>query len=284
MEDGFIRSVGLGSNLVAPRSLVIDDLGIYFDASQPSRLELLLSKTVFSESILTEAQSLQAALVESKVGKYNVGSAAIDINFPKNKPVLLVPGQVEDDASIQTGTRAVNTNLGLLQHVRQYNPDAYIIYKPHPDVVSGNRVGHISEKEALQYADSIMPEMDIIVLMEQCDELHTMTSLSGFEALLRGKKVFCYGIPFYAGWGLTTDLYSLDNRRHRQLTLEELVAGTLLLYPQYLNIKTGKLTNALTTLSAISQERALMQNETLKSTWAMRKKKQLRGLIDALKW
>src|SRR5699024_481750 len=204
--------------------------------------------------------------------------------LPSDRSILLVPGQVEDDASIQTGTRDINTNLGLLQHVRAQNPEAYIIYKPHPDVVSGNRVGDIPEAKALQYADTVMAEADIIVLMEVCDELHTMTSLSGFEALLRDKKVFCYGIPFYAGWGLTTDFYRLENRRKRRLTLPELIAGTLLLYPEYLDTKTGKLTNAKATLDAIAKERLQMQNQRLKTNWPMRKWQQLRGLMRTLKW
>lgn len=284
MEDGFIRSVGLGSNLVAPRSLVIDDEGIYFDAGKPSRLERILEETNFTTGMLTEADQLKTALVAAKVGKYNVGNSTLDLQLPNDQRILLVPGQVEDDASIQTGTRDIKTNLGLLQYVRVQNPEAYIIYKPHPDVVSGNRVGDIPEAKALQYADNVMPEADIIILMEMCDELHTMTSLSGFEALLRDKKVFCYGIPFYAGWGLTTDLYRLENRRERRLTLPELIAGTLLLYPEYLDTKTGKLTNAKATLEAISKERMQMQNQRLKTNWPMRKWQQLRGLMQTLKW
>ena len=59
-----------------------------------------------------------------------------------------------------------------------------------------------------------------------------MTSLSGFDALLRGKRVVVYGRPFYAGWGLTEDRLSIP-RRQRQLTLDALVAGALLRYPIY---------------------------------------------------
>ncbi|MGF1644795.1 MAG: hypothetical protein ACFCUJ_14235, partial [Thiotrichales bacterium] len=68
------------------------------------------------------------------------------------------------------------------------------------------------------------------------DEVHTMTSLTGFDALLRGKQVVTYGQPFYAGWGLTRDLADSRTafvRRTRQLELDELVAGALLRYPRY---------------------------------------------------
>ena len=42
VEDGFLRSIGLGEAGAPPLSLVVDDLGVYYDAAQPSRLETLL--------------------------------------------------------------------------------------------------------------------------------------------------------------------------------------------------------------------------------------------------
>jgi len=42
-------------------------------------------------------------------------------------------------------------------------------------------------------------------------------------------------VPFYAGWGLTTDLGQIPVRRSRRLAIDELVAGALLLYPRYLD-------------------------------------------------
>lgn len=58
MEDGFIRSVGLGSNLVPPLSLVIDDIGIYFNAETPSRLEHILQHQAFSTQDIQAAEAL----------------------------------------------------------------------------------------------------------------------------------------------------------------------------------------------------------------------------------
>ena len=76
-------------------------------------------------------------------------------------------------------------------------------------------------------------DISTAVLLAEIDELHTLTSLAGFEALLRGRRVVVYGRPFYAGWGLTVDLAGID--RGRRLTIEELVAGALILYPRYLD-------------------------------------------------
>jgi capsular polysaccharide export protein len=83
----------------------------------------------------------------------------------------------------------------------------------------------------------------ITALLPQVDEVHVLTSLAGFEALLRGRRVVAWGLPFYAGWGLTEDRLSLP-RRQRRLTLDELVAGVLLLYPTYVSGRSGGFTTA----------------------------------------
>ena len=71
--------------------------------------------------------------------------------------------------------------------------------------MSGNRPGLTKDADARQYVDEIVTQADILACIQAADEVHTITSLSGFEALLRDKKVTCYGAPFYSGWGLTED-------------------------------------------------------------------------------
>ncbi|KWA05171.1 capsule biosynthesis protein [Burkholderia territorii] len=275
MEDGFIRSVGLGSNLIAPLSLVIDDLGIYFDPRTPSRLEAILERGGFDDAELAEARTVRAALVDARIGKYNVGSGGVALPSPRPAKVILVPGQVEDDASIRTGSPWISTNLGLLSSVRAAHPDAFIVFKPHPDVVSGNRAGAVPLSDARRLADAVAPESDVIACVEQADEVHTMTSLTGFEALLRGKRVVCYGAPFYAGWGLThdifanvssntermpgvgggTDIHPVWSRRTRRLTLDELVAGTLLRYPRYVHPVSRAVIDARLAIALLNAQR-----------------------------
>jgi capsular polysaccharide export protein len=81
--------------------------------------------------------------------------------------------------------------------------------------------------------------LPIASLISMVDEVHVNTSLAGFEALLRRKPVTVYGVPFYAGWGLTADLGPVPDRRTARRSLDELVAATLLLYPRYLDPITG---------------------------------------------
>ena len=261
MEDGFIRSVGLGSNLVPPLSLVIDDMGIYFNPQTLSRLEHILQNQVFDEQDFQTASVLQQALTENKISKYNVGNT--NFSVPKtDKTVILVPGQVEDDASIRYGSPQICRNLDLLKTVRKRNPDAFIVYKPHPDVVSGNRTGHISAEDAARYADQTAPEADILTCLQHADEVHTMTSLTGFEALLRGKKVCCYGLPFYAGWGLTEDTLPIP-RRSRKLELWQLITGTLVYYPEYVHPEARCMINVETALNILKQQKNKCNNAAI---------------------
>jgi capsular polysaccharide export protein len=152
---------------------------------------------------------------------------------------VLVTGQVEDDRSILSGGGAVRSNLDLLKRARMAEADAYIIYKPHPDVEAGHRIGHIAEDQALIYADAIIRDQPIGALLDMVDAVHVITSLAGFEGLLRGKQVTTHGLPFYAGWGLTTDLAEIPHRRGTRRSLLELIAATLILYPRYMDPVTG---------------------------------------------
>lgn len=234
MEDGFLRSSGLGSDLYPPLSLVLDKCGIYYDATRPSDLESCLITRPVSPAQQQRARTLRTRLVAAKLSKYNLGAPFALPPEAAGKQVLLVPGQVEDDASIATGALGIATNQALLETVRARNPEAFIIYKPHPDVLAGNRRGHIDAALMAQLADRVAEDADIIDCIHACDELHTLTSLAGFEALLHGKKVFCYGMPFYAGWGLTQDALVLE-RRTLRLSLDALVYHTLISYPTYIH-------------------------------------------------
>lgn len=232
MEDGFLRSVGLGSNLLPPLSLVVDSGGLYYAWQSGSDLQHLLNTSMPDEVELDRASRLRKRLVTSRLSKYNIGDAFQLAPAAKGRRVVLVPGQVEDDASILMGSPSIQTNLTLLRSVRHACPEAWLIYKPHPDVVAGNRRGSIPTEMLAGLANQVAIDADIASCLAIADEVHTMTSLAGFEALMQGKAVHCYGAPFYAGWGLTQDRLHLPQRQKR-LKLDELVHGALIAYPRY---------------------------------------------------
>ncbi|QHI95141.1 hypothetical protein GT348_01525 [Aristophania vespae] len=240
VEDGFIRSLGLGSGFLPPCSIIVDSRGQYVDPSRPSDLEHLLATTQVSPALHKRAQTLMSKLIDKHISKYAAGHLQHNsFTRPENKVVILVPGQVAGDLSVKLGGGRITDNFALLKEVRQHNPNAYIIYRPHPDVEAGHRPGAIPDKSVLNYADLVHRGGSMSVLLENIDEVHTLTSLTGFEALLRGRKVTTYGAPFYAGWGLTTHFGPDLPRRGRTLSLAELVAITLILYPLYAEPRSG---------------------------------------------
>ena len=240
VEDGFLRSRGLGAELVPPLSLVTDDLGIYFDPTRESRLERLILSPPPPGGI-TRAERLIARITALGLSKYNLAAAPLP-DLPLGHRIL-VPGQVEDDASIRLGAGDIRTNRALLQAVRAANPQAVIIYKPHPDVEAGLRPGAIPAVELATLADMTLHHADPLALIAACDEVWTITSTLGFEALLRGTPVTTLGAPFYAGWGLTRDLGPVPSRRLRRPdgslqprpTLAALAHAALIAYPRYID-------------------------------------------------
>lgn len=232
VEDGFLRSCGLGAQLVPPLSLVCDDLGIYYDPARESRLERLIAAraTALRPDQRHRAEALIARLREGGLSKYNPGG---DCSALPEGHRVLVPGQVEDDASIRLGAGEIATNLALLERARAENPHAVILYKPHPDIEAGLRTGAVPEADLGRLADAVLLHADPAALLEEVDEVWTMTSLLGFEALLRDVPVTTTGAPFYAGWGLTRDLGRVPARRVARPELVGLAHAVLIDYPRY---------------------------------------------------
>ncbi|QIE45165.1 capsular polysaccharide biosynthesis protein [Pseudohalocynthiibacter aestuariivivens] len=231
IEDGFLRSRGLGAELIPPLSLVCDTRGIYYDPTRPSDLEGWISKRAsLRPDQRARVEVLMKRLVALGISKYNLGGSLPDLPVGRR---ILVPGQVEDDASIRLGAGNIKTNLDLLQAVRAANPDAVLLYKPHPDVEAGLRNGAVSEVALSRLADATLPRCDPTALLAEVDEVWTMTSLMGFEALLRGVPVTTTGAPFYAGWGLTNDLGRTPARRAARPDLAGLAHAVLIDYPRY---------------------------------------------------
>ncbi len=236
LEDGFLRSVGLGLQRVPSASLVVEELALHFDARSPNGFEALIAAAEFPARLLERSVALRQAIVGARLTKYNVGRPAVLPDAAGRRRVL-VPGQVEGDQSLRFGAPGIRTNAALLTAARRRQPDAFLLFKPHPDVLTGLRPGAVPPELVAATVDRVETTAGMPDCLDWADHVETMTSLTGFEALLRGRSVTVHGLPFYAGWGLTEDLIPAPGRR-RRLDLDELVAAALLLYPRYVDPET----------------------------------------------
>lgn len=237
VEDGFIRSCGLGLHETKPLSLVFDKRGLYFNTSSLSDLEYIIQNKALNYTIkqLDVAKALIYKITSKGISKYNFRKKIEKVEYlPKDKKIVLVIGQVEDDMSIKYGCSNPITNLSLLQSARNEHDNAYIIYKPHPDTLTGIRktISPLNECEKLCNVVDITFNLD--TLIKVAEHVYTITSLSGFEALMYGKKVTCFGSPFYSGYGLTDDRDIRDHNINNKLSLEQLFYASYIEYPRYI--------------------------------------------------
>jgi len=231
VEDGFLRSTGLGAECRPPMSIQIDRTGgVHFDPAHPNALENILADHAFDAALLARAADLRATIVAGRIGKYGVDSGGALPPLPADRRIVLAIGQVEDDLSVVRGPSGIAGLRGFLARVRAVEPDAFIVYRPHPDVVAGLRKG---DRDGGAAVDQVATGGSLLALVERADAVHVLSSLTGFEALLRGKLVTVHGMPFYSGWGLTTDLAPQPPKRGRAVSLDALVAAALILAPRY---------------------------------------------------
>ncbi|KQU58366.1 beta-3-deoxy-D-manno-oct-2-ulosonic acid transferase [Rossellomorea marisflavi] len=258
LEDGFVRSVGLGAMLTPPYSICLDKRGMYFDSTKESDLEYLLNTFPFGEhpDLEKRANKVIHMLQMLKLSKYNhlPSSNISNIYGPKKLRRVLVVGQVEDDASIRKGSRIRYSNNDLVRIAVKENPDCEVFYKPHPDVLSGRRKMKSNPEDVRDIVQVIDSPVGLADALNTVDHVYTITSLSGFEALIRGIKVTTLGAPFYSGWGLTDDRQNVD-RRKRMLTKEQLLIGAYILYPRYADPLTMERLSLEETIQRINKSR-----------------------------
>ncbi|PDT50368.1 beta-3-deoxy-D-manno-oct-2-ulosonic acid transferase [Sinorhizobium fredii] len=243
VEDGFVRSISLGAHKAPPASLIVDSRTMHYDAGNPSDLELTLQTYDFTKdkALMERADKCMRMLLDLRVSKYNLGKR-IDLDSvlgPRTRRRVLVIGQVETDAAIAFGCDRPVTNNELVRLAAKENPDAQIVYKPHPELLHGTRVGMSNPADVADLCVILKEDIAPADVLEGVDQVYTITSLMGFEALLRGIPVTCLGLPFYAGWGATTERQG-SCRRTRRLSPREIFAAAYLRHSRYFDPQTGE--------------------------------------------
>jgi len=256
LEDGLIRSFGLGVEGSPSFSMVKDDKGIYYDATQPSRLEDILNRYDFKgdRALLKTAKEARAKIIEHKISKYN-NFKKVDLSYLDNgKAKVLIVAQTYGDSSLAYGLGNTFSTQTMIDDAIAHNPNAVIYIKIHPDVLSGKKASDISIEKIPTSCHILKDNANPIELMGYFDKIYTKTSGMGFEALLLNKEVHCYGMPFYAGWGVTIDKQRVE-RRTRVLSIDEIFAGMYILYTVYHNPYLNKTTDILETINYIVTHR-----------------------------
>ena len=198
LEDGFIRSGPNDDSNTPPLSIVMDSQAPYFDTTRPNDLTDLIANFDFEQEGYDEALAKEMLdyYVSHRVSKYN-HQPYVDIAplyGVKNRERILVLGQVPHDDSLKYGGGEDITLLDVVNKAIKENPEAQIIVKPHPMTLNDlSTINTLAELDCLTLTQSI----HLVDALETIDHVYTITSLGGFEALLRGKKVTVLGRPFY---------------------------------------------------------------------------------------
>jgi len=257
LEDGFIRSIGLGVDGSPSFSLVEDDVGIYYDATQPSKLENILNTYDFSSdtTLMQTAQTAMELIKKYHISKYN-NAPNVPENFFGNDTgsKVLIIAQTSGDASLEYGLGNVFTTRQIIDDAIKENPNASVYIKIHPDVLSGKKKSDITLKEIPKECKILDTDVNPISLLKHFGKVYTKTSGMGMEALILGLDVVCYGMPYYAGWGLTADK-QICKRRTRRLTVEELFAGAYILYTRYYNPYENRPSHIIDTIEEIIRQK-----------------------------
>lgn len=236
-EDGFLRSFGTGGDFSA-LSVVLDAQGIYYDCTGPSDLEAILASDEDLLHEAPEADTAMALLLEYQLSKYN-HAPHMALSPADGQSRVLVVDQTYGDMSVLYGAATERTFTHMLQAAIDENPGAQVIVKTHPEVSSGCKRGYLSHVQPIQLPQGgqLLPlreAVNPIGLLQQVSKVYAATSGMGFEALLCGKSVRCFGLPWYAGWGVTEDEQRCA-RRIRARSVRELFAAAYLRYTRYLN-------------------------------------------------
>lgn len=229
-----------------PIGFILDDLTCYYDGTKASRIERVIN----SDLELTQEQKARSKeciekIIKNKVTKYNHQPMVIPKIGREGVEKVLVIDQSYGDYSIIKGCANDQTFEDMLGAAIKENPEADIIIKTHPDTI-----GKMSIRPKCYYANienydnydnvyKLTDPINPISLIESVDKVYVCTSQFGFEALMCGKEVHTFGMPFYAGWGLTVDAQKC-NRRVQKRTLEELFYISYIMFSCYYNFETKK--------------------------------------------
>lgn len=261
IEDGFIRSQDLGLSKEPGRSIILDDLAFYYDATKPSRLETILnSPDRIGFWSRWQARKAIGFITSRKVTKYNNAPDVLPQSLAgkKHRHRILLIDQRAGDASI-AGALASDENFRRMLEKAFEKADAEIVVKIHPDALCPGKSSAISPSLAAYEGNerlTIVSEgVNPYTLFSAVDEVYVVASGMGFEALMAGKPVTCFGVPYYAGWGVTTDMVDIPRRTQRR-TVEDIFFVSWILLSRYVDPKSRRLVSVTKAARTMVKDRS----------------------------
>ncbi len=255
-EDGFLRSVGLGAQHTKPLSIIVErDTDLYFHKSRSSRLHQILrslddgQKTQFHE----KGSQLKQLILEQNLSKYNF--KATGDTFKASDDSVLVLGQVERDESIRRGPDPYLTCEQLVEVAVRENPGASVYFKPHPEVHRGIAEPYSAPFRRFPDLREFPQSVNMFDYAGEFRRVYSISSLAGFEMLLRGTPVTTLGGPWYAGWGLTDDRSVQQEATTTGITPEILLWAAYGEYPVYFTSHAEK-TDVFTVIDILNSQLA----------------------------
>lgn len=238
---------------------LVDDMGYYFDSRQPSRLEEKLNSSNWQldEEQLKRSRRLIERVCGERITKYNKYTMFNDHHFDMGDNSVVVLDQKRGDASIEFAGANDITFERMLEAAVKENPGRTVYFKRHPDSIKQkmNSYRNRNIKEI-----QVLPDwVSIDTIWDKCEAIYTVSSQVGFEALLRGKKVVTFGVPFYAGWGLSDDRVPIS-RREKNRSIEELFYITCIEHSVYIDPVSGSYIDLEDAIDLILQMRISAQN------------------------
>lgn len=239
LEDGFLRSYHTG-DLSPLLALIVDKSGVYYESRCASDLETMINEvSLDSLDIMTQVKLSRDAILKFQLSKYN---HAPDLNdgvlMSNDLARVLVVDQTYGDMSVVCGAASEASFTDMLHAALIENPTAMIYVKTHPEVSAGRKRGYLTEIQNSERVVVVRDKVNAIDLIQKMNKVYVVTSTMGFEALLCGKPVVCFGVPWYAGWGVTDDRVKDSSawaRRTKKRTVDELFGAAYLHYTRYLN-------------------------------------------------
>lgn len=235
LEEGFIRSI---SPEEPSYSLIVDPVGIYYNANQPSLLEDIIKKGI-DKDLLNRGEEFLRMVLKHRISKYNNYKPLPEGYFPRHENRVLIIDQTYSDMSVVLGRADSDTFVNMFHHAVREHPKATIYIKVHPLVIAGKKKGYLyphilKSRLAKNRVRFIVENFNPLDIVENFSTIYTVSSQMGFEGVLMGRKVVCFGMPFYAGWGITEDIQSCERRGIKRSVLEVFTCAYLV-YTSYMS-------------------------------------------------